>query len=294
MDIVEQLSQALADRLTQVAPAIVAVMLGSRHVSGILWGPDAVATSEEAVGEHESTAVRHGGTETGAKLAGRDPATNIAVFRLSSPLSGQTLVPAAAPPRPGSLALVAGADAAGAPTGRLAMIHATGPAWHSMAGGLIDSSIRLDVRLGFDEGGAVLDASGALLGMAAAGPRRRGMVIPTATLARVVPRLLTDGRIPRGYLGVGLQSVTIAEKFREVSGQARGAMVLQLAGDSAADRAGILPGDILLAVDGHRFGQSRRIPALMDPDRIGQSVAVRLLRGATAMELNVALAARPV
>ena len=292
MDIVEQLSQALADRLARTAPAVVAVLLGTRHVSGILWQSDVVATSDEAVGAYDSTAVRQGGATIAAKLVGRDPATNIAVFRLASPLPGA--LPAAAPaPRTGSLALVAGADEAGHPTGRFAMVHATGPAWHGMAGGLIDSLIRLDVRLGADEGGPVLDPSGGLLGMATAGPRRRGMAIPAATLARVIPRLLAEGRIPRGFLGVGLQSVAIAEKFRAEAGQNRGAMVLQLVENGAADRAGILPGDILLAVDGHRFGQGRRIPALANPDLIGKTVRVRVLRGGNVLECPITLSPRP-
>lgn len=292
MDILEQLSQALADRLARAAPAVVAVLAGERHVSGILWDADVVATSAEATGEYDSTAVRRGGETIGAKLAGRDPTTNIAVYRLDSPLTGTLPSPASAP-RTGALAQVIGANDKGAATGRLAMVHETGPAWHGMAGGLIDSLIRLDVRLGADEGGAVVDASGALLGMATAGPRRRGLAIPTATLARVVPRLLTDGRIPRGFLGVGLQGVTIGEKYRAAAGQARGAMVLQLVENGAAGRAGVLPGDILLSVDGHRFGQNRRIPALTDPDLIGRRVPVRLLRGAAVLALDVELSARP-
>ncbi|MSP02118.1 MAG: serine protease [Acetobacteraceae bacterium] len=292
MDIIEQLSLALADRLTAAAPSVVSLMMGSRHCSGILWRPDAVVTSEEAVGENDSARVRQGEAEVAAKLAGRDPGTNIAVFRLATPLTG-SLPPTGATPRPGSLALVVGADASGAPTGRLAMVHATGPAWHSMAGGLIDTLIRLDVRLGADEGGPVLDQSGAFLGMSTAGPRRRAMVIPAATIVRVAGPLLTDGRIARGWLGVGLQSVAIAEKFQAEAGQARGAMVLQLVANASAEQAGVLPGDILLGIDGHRFGRGRRIVSLMGPERIGQTVTVRLLRGAEVKELPVTITARP-
>ena len=292
MDLIAQFSAALAARVAAAAPVCVALTAGDWHGSGILWRPDTVITSEEALGHHDTATILLPGTKIPATLAGRDPATNIAVFRLETPLPG-TLPPAGAMPRVGSLALILGADTTGAATARLAMVHATGPEWHGMAGGRIDALIRLDVRLGTDEGGPVLDASGAFLGMAAAGPRRRALVIPAATIARVVDPLLKDGRIARGFLGVGLRSVAISEDFRAAAGQTRGAMVLQLAPRSPAGAAGVLPGDILLALDGQRFGQGQRIVSLMEPERIGQAVVLRLLRGADAREVTVTVGARP-
>jgi S1-C subfamily serine protease len=293
MDIIEQLSAALADRVAASASSVVALKAGARHRSGILWRPDVVVTSEQIVGEQDSAAVVQGGTEVRAKLAGRDPTTNVAVFRLERPLGGALPAPATAMPPVGSLALVVGADHGGAATARLAMVHATGPAWHSMAGGRIDTLIRLDVRLGADEGGPVLDQSGALLGMSTAGPRRRGLVIPAATIARVVEPLLEKGHIPRGWLGVGLQPVAVPGSSQSTTGQARGAMVLQLVTGGPAEQAGVLPGDILLSIDDFRFGQRRGLATLMGPERIGKAVTVRLLRAGETREIGVVIAARP-
>jgi len=292
MDIIAQLSSALADRLAAAAPAVVALKAGPRQRSGILWRPDVVVTSEQAVGEHEAGVAIQSGVEVTAKLAGRDPSTNVAVFRLEKPLSG-AMAARGDMPRAGSLALVVGADPAGAPTGRLAMVHATGPAWHSMAGGRIDTLIRLDVRLGSDEGGPVLDPAGAFLGMSTSGPRRRGLVIPAATLARVVDPLLEQGHIPRGWLGVGLQPVAIPDSHQSSTGQTRGAMVLQLVANGPAQNAGVLPGDILLSVDDFHFGQRRGLQALMGPERIGKAVTLRLLRAGELREVGVVIAARP-
>src|SRR5580698_7019435 len=227
MDIIEQFSTAMADRVAAAAPSVVGLKSGHRPRSGILWRPDVVVTSEQTVGEQDTAVIVQDGAQIAAKLAGRDPSTNVAVFRLETPLAGSP--PAhGGTPRTGSLALVIGADRAGAATGRLAMVHATGPAWHSMAGGRIDTLIRLDARLGADEGGPVLDQSGALLGMSTSGPRRRALVIPAATIARVVDPLLEQGHIARGWLGVGLQPVAVPGALQAATGQARGAMVLQL------------------------------------------------------------------
>lgn len=292
MDIVEQLSNALAARVAGAAPLAVAIKAGPRHRSGILWRPDVVVTSEQVAGEEDNVTIVQGGAEAAATLAGRDPTTNVAVFRLAAPLA-VTLPAMGGVPPVGSLALVVGADAAGAATGRLAMVHATGPEWHSMAGGRIDTLIRLDVRLGSDEGGPVLDHTGAFLGMSTAGPRRRAIVIPAATIARVVDPLLAHGHIARGWLGVGLQSVVIPESLQAAAGQSRGAMILQLVAQGPAEQAGIMAGDILLSVGEFRFGQRRSLAPVMGPDRIGQPVAVRLLRAGEVREIAAIVAARP-
>jgi S1-C subfamily serine protease len=293
MDIIEQLSSALADRVAGASSSVVALKAGPRHRSGILWRPDVVVTSEQVVGDQDTALVMQNGTEVSAKLAGRDPTTNVAVFRLQTPLSGGLSTPGTCKPRAGSLALVVGADPSGMATGRLAMVHATGPAWHSMAGGRIDTLIRLDVRLGSDEGGPVLDPTGALLGMSTSGPRRRGLVIPAATIARVVDPLLEQGHIARGWLGVGLQPVAVPGALQASTGQARGAMVLQLVSNGPAEQAGVLPGDILLSIDDFRFGQRRGLASLMGPERIGKAVTVRLLRAGETREIGVVIAARP-
>jgi S1-C subfamily serine protease len=293
MDIIEQLSSALVDRVAGAGPFVVALKAGSRQRSGILWRPDAIVTSEQVVGEQDMAAVLQNGTEVAAKLAGRDPTTNVAVFRLERPLSGWQTMPETTIPRVGSLAMVVGADHSGMATGRLAMVHATGPAWHSMAGGRIDTLIRLDVRLGSDEGGPVLDPAGRLLGMSTSGPRRRGLVIPAATIARVVDPLLEQGHIARGWLGVGLQPVTVPGALQAATGQARGAMVLQLVANGPAEQAGVLPGDILLSIDDFRFGQRRGLASLMGPERIGKAVTVRLVRAGETREIGVVIAARP-
>ena len=194
-DLLEQVSTALADHAAAVAPCVVAIGTGRSHVSGILWRPDVVVTSAQELPDRSDFNLRRAGTQITARLAGRDPGTNVALLRLAQPIEATLPPRAAATPRVASLALLVGADDTGAPTGRLAMVHATGPEWHSQAGGKIDALLRLDVRLGTDEGGPVLDAGGGLLGMSTAGPRRRALVIPAATIDRVLDPLLAEGRI---------------------------------------------------------------------------------------------------
>ncbi len=289
---IEQLSDALADRIAAAAPIVVAIGTGHGHRSGILWRPDVVVASEQVLGEQTELKVRHAGGEVAATLAGRDTGTNVAVLRLAQPLTGA--LPAEAPaPRVGSLALVVGADARGAATGRLRMVHAVGPEWHSMHGGRIDALLRLDGRLGADEGGPVLTAGGALLGMSTSGPRRGSLVIPVATIARVLEPLLAEGQIARGWLGVSLQPVTVPDSLRETAGRENGMMVVGLAAGAPAEVAGVLPGDIVLDVDGTPARRARRLAVVLGPERIGQTVALRILRAGALHTISAVITARP-
>lgn len=294
MDIFEQLSSALADRITQAAAFVVAIQTGQRQTSGLLWRPDVVVTSEQTLGDGPTVKVAQGGQRVGATLAGRDTGSNVAVLKLDTALTGSAMPASVATPRVGSLVLVAGADATGGPTGRLAMVHAVGSAWHSMAGGRIDALIRLDTRLASsDEGGPVLSAEGGLLGMSTSGPRRRTIVIPTDTLTRVVDPLLADGRIPRGWLGIGLQPVMIPDSLRQSAGRESGLMVVSLAAAAPAEAAGMMLGDIVMDIDGTPLSRPRALSALLGPDRIGQAVVLRVLRAGAVQSISVTIAARP-
>ncbi len=293
MDTIEQFSSGLADRVAAAASVVVSVRAGKHPGSGILWRPDVVVVSEQMLPPDASVLeIAHGGRTIGAKLAGRDPGTNVAVLRLDTPLAGTLAAPADAA-RVGNLVLLIGADVAGNATGRLGMVHALGDAWHSMAGGRIDALIRLDTRLGADEGGPVLSLTGGLIGMSTSGPRRRTIVIPTATLSRVIDPLLTEGRIARAWLGIGLQPVLIPDSFRESTGRDNGLMVVGLAGGGPAELAGILPGDIVLDIDGTEVNRPRALSILLGADRIGETAIVRILRAGTVQTVGVTIAARP-
>jgi S1-C subfamily serine protease len=294
MGIIDTLSTELADRLAEAAAFTVGIHSGQRPRSGILWRPDVVVVSEQVLPDDATElAVVRGGTRIAATLAGRDPGTNVAVLKLESPLDGALPHPETEPLRAGSLALLVGAGASGDPTARLAMVHEVGAAWHSMAGGRIDALIQLDSRLAADEGGPVISLTGGLIGMSTSGPRRRTIVIPAATLERVVDPLLADGRIARGWLGIGLQPVMIPDSLRQSTGRDSGLMVVSLADGAPAATAGILPGDIVLDIDGSPVSRPRALTASLGSDRIGQAVALRVLRAGAVQTIAVTVAARP-
>ena len=127
------------------------------------------------------------------------------------------------------------------------------------------------------EGGLVLDAGGEAIGMAVFGPRRRVLVIPTATIERIAPKLASNGRIARGYLGLGLQPVTIE------GGEGSGAMVMRVDPQGPGALAGLYQGDILVAWNGEPIGMCIRCYAHLDPTvsagRLLSGYAVLATRG---------------
>jgi S1-C subfamily serine protease len=289
-----QFSDALVERSAAANSAIAAVRLsGARHITATAWRPDVVITSEQSLpGREEFELETAGGSKIKAKTAGRDPGTNIAVLRLEQRLSAGALVPVAA--RVGLLAIAFGADASGHATVRLGAVNSVGPEWYSSHGGRIEQKVVLDIELGRrEEGGPVFDAAGGFLGMSTFGPRHQVLVIPAATLERVVPVLLKDGRIPRGWLGVALRSVAVPEALAKAVGQSSGLMVMSLSESGPAAGAGIVAGDIILSVDGASTRRMRNITARLGADSIGRNADIRFIRGGAVTSRQATIAERP-
>ena len=292
-DLLVQFSNALVTRAEAASNAVVAIRLThGRHLTGMVWRSDIVVASEQSLPRKDDfELVGAGGSVVTAKLIGRDPSTNIAVLRLAAPIASPSIVAGEA--KTGAVALAIGADGSGSASARLGIVNLAGAEWHSSRGGLIDRRIVLDLRLAHrEEGGPVLDAAGAWLGMSTFGPRHRVIVIPTATIERVVPLLQRDGRIARGWLGVALQAVAVPDALREAAGQSSGLMVMSVVAGGPAAQAGILAGDIILSVDGtpaHRF---RKMAKLFGADSIGRTADLRLIRSGQVITVQTTIAER--
>ena len=182
------LSDVLVACFAAARDSVAALRLSERaHLGAILWRSDVLVTSEQSLPDGEALeAVLADGSAVSGKLAGRDPATNVAVIRLDSAARAPTL--AASVPQVGALVSRPGSDGGGRPSARLGMVNAVGPEWHSMRGGRIEARIQLDIRLAAsEEGGPAFDVAGGWLGMTTFGPRGQILVIPAATVDRIAP-----------------------------------------------------------------------------------------------------------
>lgn len=292
-DFLAALSDVLVTRCAAACDSVAAVRVSERaHLAAILWQHDVLVTSEQSLpGRDAYEATLPDGSSVSGRLAGRDPATNVAVIRLDRSVSAPAL--SASVPRIGSLVVAAGANGAGRPSARLGMVNTVGPEWHSMRGGRIEARIQLDIRLAdSEEGGPAFDAAGGWLGMTTFGPRGQVLVIPAATVERVAPALLASGRVPRGWLGVALRLVAIPDELREAGGEA-GLMVMSLSAEGPAAKAGIVAGDIILSVDGTPARRLRSVLAHLGSDSVGKTVALRLIRGGAIITLEATITERP-
>jgi S1-C subfamily serine protease len=292
-DLLAQFSNALATRAELAKNAVVAIRLAhERHITGMVWRSDIVVASEQSLPKKEEfELVAAGGSVVTARIAGRDPATNIAILRLAEQIASPSI--AAGEARTGAVALAIGADGTGGASARLGLVNLAGAEWHSSRGGLIDRRIVLDVSLaGREEGGPVFDAAGACLGMSTFGPRGQVIAIPTATIERIVPLLLKDGRIARGWLGVALQAVAVPDALRETADQSSGLMVMSVVADGPAAQAGIVAGDIILSVDGTSTRRFRKIARHFGADSIGRKADLRVIRSGTVITVQTTIAER--
>jgi S1-C subfamily serine protease len=293
-DLLEQFSSILATRVEATKHAIVAIRLAhERHITGTVWQSDVIVASEQSLPRRdEFEIVAAGGSILSAKTAGRDPATNIAILRVAGSIASPSITASEA--HAGAVALAIGADGMGGASARLGLVNLTGAEWHSSRGGLIDRRIVLDLRLARrEEGGPVLDAAGGSLGMSTFGPRGQVLAIPTATIERIVPVLLKDGRIARGWLGVALQAVAVPDALRETADQSSGLMVMSVIDGGPAAKAGIVAGDIILSVDGTSTHRFRKIARHFSSDSIGRKADLRLIRGGTVIAVQTSIAERP-
>jgi S1-C subfamily serine protease len=283
-DFLTEFSNALAGRAEAAKNTIVAVRLAhGRHLTGMVWRPEIVVVSEQSLPQDDDfELVATGGAVAAARMAGRDPATNIAILRLAEPIASPSI--AAGEAHTGAVALAIGADGAGGASARLGLVNLAGPEWHSSRGGLIDRRIVLDLRLArHEEGGPVFDTAGACLGMSTFGPRGQVIAIPTATIERIVPLLL----------GVALQAVAVPDALRETAGQSSGLMVMSVVADGPASQAGIVAGDIVLSVDGTSTHRFRKLARHFGSDSIGRKADLRLIRSGTVITVPTTIAERP-
>ena len=275
--VLSQLSSALSELVSNARGFLASARAkDGTQLSGVLWTPNTVVVSEQALPDASDFEATVAGITVPAQLAGRDDGTNVAILKLDRDVAGP--LPARAVPAVGALALVLGIGSNG-PAARLALVRSVGGAWQSLAGGTIDQRITLDTYLGStEEGGPVLGADGAIFGIAARGAGRQSLVIPASTVDRVVPLLLKSGAVERGWLGVSLHPVALPEALRRDQSQRVGLMVMDVAPSGPAAKAGVLAGDILLSVGGVLATRPGKIARQLGAGSIGRTLDLTLAR----------------
>ncbi len=251
-----ELSNALAQAADRAASSVVAVHTERRgSSSGIVWRSGVIVTSEHA------------------------------------------LLGDAATLKPGSLTLGVGRTRASGPVAALGVVSLVAPDRRTWTGASIVPYIRLDVGLHPTAvGGAVIDANGRTVGLATPRFARFGAIaVPASSINKITDILLQKGRIPRGYLGVGLQPVRLPDALRDKLkwNEKTAAIVMDVHPGGSADKAGIVIGDILISMDGQPVTGLEDVQSHLAGEAIGKTLPLKFVRGGAIQAGSIVVAERP-
>lgn len=293
----------LPDAVARVAGAVAAVVTRRHAFAGVLWRPGWVVTSAAALWRAPRVQlVLPSGEAVAGRLQGADPGTDLALLEVGAtdagPAAGSAasavLPPAGAAadlPRVGDFVFAAGREPEGGVHASFGHVGAVGGAWRSWRGGRFDRLIRLDGGLypGL-AGAAVATRAGQVLGIASpAFHRHHGVVVPAATVERVLDALLAHGRVPRPHLGIAVQPVRATLD----GAPADGLLVSSVAGDSPAAAGGVLVGDVVVEAGGRATRDPEALRATIADTAPGGSLSLTLARAGQRVTLSVTVAEQP-
>jgi len=294
-----EFSNALAQATERASASVVAVHTETRgSSSGIVWRPGVIVTSEHALRRDEEIQLTLPiGRVVPATLVGRDPSTDIAVLKCSEADTAVPLFGDVSALKPGTLTLVVGRTRASGPVAALGVVSLLASDRRTWTGASLTPYIRLDIGLQPTAiGGAVIEASGNLVGLATPRFAHFGAIaVPASTINKISDTLLKQGRIPRGYLGVGLQPVRLPNSLREMlqRNEKTAAIALEVHPDGPADKAGIVIGDILVSLAGQSITRLEDVQSLLAGDAIGKTLPLKFIRGGAVQDGNIVVAERP-
>lgn len=292
-----ELSEALTSAVAAAGEVTVRVDARRRRgASGIVWKAEGLVLTADHVLERDED-IKVGlpnGEDRDATIVGRDPATDIAVLRVA----GGNLK-AATPgtePKPGNLVLALGRGRQGASASMGIVSSVQGPV-RTWSGGQLESFIYTDA-VGYPgfSGGPLVDTQGNVLGLNTSGLfRGTSVTIPLAIAAAVGESILAGGRVRRGFLGVTTQIVEIPAALGQRAGitDETGLMVMGVVADGPADRGGLLLGDLLVSMGGAPIRNGDDLQQGVGSKEVGQTVALKVVRGGEPKELTVTIGERP-
>jgi S1-C subfamily serine protease len=294
-NVVKGLSEGLASAVKVVDSAVVRVE-GRRRLpaSGVVWSADGiVVTANHVLERDESIRV---GTATGdileARLIGRDPSTDLAVLQLDEKLPPIEAWSSLKDLQVGHLALAIGRPS-NEVQATLGIISALEEDRKTPLGGSLSPYIQTDVVMypGFS-GGSLVDVEGKILGVNTSVFRGVSVTISSPTVKFVTESLLTHGRIRRGYLGIGLQSVALPAELSKELGQKTGLLITGVEPKSPAAESGITLGDTILSFNAIKIERIEELHRGLAGDFIGKVIAIELLRGGEVIEREVVVGER--
>jgi serine protease Do len=237
------------------------------------------------------------GREFVAKVIGKDPKTDVAVVKIEARDVPYALVADSDKIEVGDLVLAIGNPFGIGQTVTMGMVSATGRA---NVGVDYEDFIQTDAAINpGNSGGALVDAEGRLIGINTAilsrsgGNQGIGFAIPVNLAKDVMEKLVQDGKVTRGYVGLMIQDITagLARQFKLTDN--RGALVGDVVAKGPADKAGVKTGDVVMEYAGKPVRDSRQFRLQVARTKPGEKVPVKVLRDGSTKTLEVTIQELP-
>ena len=268
--------------------------------SGVIVGPEGYILTNHHVVEaaDEIELALADGRKAPAKVVGTDPETDLAVLKVD--LSGLPAVTFGNPEKlsVGDVVLAIGNPFGVGQTVTMGIVSALGRSHLGIS--TFENFIQTDAAINpGNSGGALVDASGNLVGINSAiysrsgGSLGIGFAIPANLAKQVMEQIVRTGAVTRGWIGVEVQdlSVELAESFK--LSNIHGTLIAGVLRGGPADRAGIKPGDILIAVESREVLDSTSMLNLVAALEPGKQATLKILRNRNEMSVNVSVGKRP-
>ena len=295
---VQALARDLADVVEQVSPAVVAVN-ARRHLSssGVCWRDGVIVTAAHTIRRTEDISVilASGQTVT-ATFAGADPTTDLAVLKIDNAELSPSLFGDTVQLKVGNIVLALGRGAQKGLNATSGIIGVLSGAWHTWRGGLIDQFIGLDLVLHpAATGGPLIDSRGQVLGINTSGlSRTTVLTVPISTVNRVVAQLLEKGHMVRGYLGLGMHPIPLPQDLKSALNLSAdsGLIIVSVEAEGPGSKAGILFGDVIVALQGKAVSSLRDLQNFLQPEFVGKQIPVSIIRGGNPVEVTIRVGER--
>jgi len=303
-------SRAVAGAAERVSPAVAHLEVehgepGRRRTrrgtgSAFAFTPDGLHITNTHVvhGARRVRATFADGASYDADLIGDDPDTDIAVVRVGASDLATAALGRSRGLRVGQLAIAIGNPYGFQHTVTAGVVSALGRSLRANTGRLVDDVIQTDAALNpGNSGGPLVDSRGQVIGVnTAIIPMAQGICFATAidTAGWVVTQLLQHGKVRRGYLGFGGANVPLPRRTVRHHGLdlERAIRVESVERDGPAARAGVEPGDFVVAFDGRPVAGIDDLHRLLSAERIGRPATVAILRRGRRLDLAVTAAER--
>jgi len=300
VELLDAYSKAVVHVVERVGPAVVgvAVRAGRSRAgggSGVLFTPDGyVLTNAHVVaGAREMRATLTDGSEHPAMPVGSDPATDLAVIRVEGSHLPHAELGSSASLRVGQLVVAIGNPLGFSNTVSAGVVSALARSMRAQDGRLIDPILQTDVALNpGNSGGPLVDSRARVVGintMIILGAQGLSFAVPVDTARWVIGQLMTVGRVRRGYLGLAAQVRPLPKRLarRLELAADTGVQVMQTEPGKPASLGGLLPGDVIVSLDGKVVRNVDEVHRLLDAGSIGRKLAVKAVRGNELVELEV-------